>query len=500
MSAILKKKEIILLSILLLISVFFRFYQIRGYQVFLGDEGRDVIVMRKIFTEKKVPFLGPSASVGGFYLGPVYYWMAAPFLFLSRFDPVGPAYMVAALGLLTVFVIYKFLRDTLGLWPAYFASLLYAVNPLVVRYSRSSWNPNPLPLFSLLVFYFIYLGIKSKKLYYFFLSGACLGVAVQLHYLAVILVALSAVTVLVNNIPKNYLKILPLGIAGFLITFSPFLLFEIYNKFPNFKTILEFTTRGTTVKYNNLNLPWMIFDLGNSFLSELAKLFNNISTKLSFLAFTISGLIFLWKYRKDQEKRLFISIVLVWFIGGIALLRLYSGQIYDYYFGFMFPAPFLLFAVLVYFLWNNVYLRLISVLIVVMLAAFFINNGFYRTIPNHQIDQTEDIASFVIDKSESKPFNFALISDHNSDHAYRYFLEIKNHKPVELTDMVTGRLLVICESKKCEPLGNPAWEIVGFGRAEIQNEWSLEKYGIKVFLLNHWPGAPSPEGKPAQKG
>ena len=164
MPKIIKHYQLIILALLILVAIFFRFWQIRDYVVFLGDEGRDMIVMRDIFVKKHLPFLGPTASVGGFYLGPIYYWMAAPFLFLANFDPVGPSYFVAALGVATVFLLYKFLKEEIGFWPAIVSSFLYATAPLIVRYSRSSWNPNPLPFFSLLMIYFLYLAIKKQKL------------------------------------------------------------------------------------------------------------------------------------------------------------------------------------------------------------------------------------------------------------------------------------------------------------------------------------------------
>ncbi|KKR77239.1 MAG: hypothetical protein UU19_C0015G0001, partial [Candidatus Curtissbacteria bacterium GW2011_GWD1_40_8] len=106
-----KPIQLTLLILLILVATFFRFWQIGDYVVFLGDEGRDMIVMREIFTQGHLPFLGPTASVGGFYLGPIYYWMAAPFLWLSNYDPVGPAYFVAIVGVLTVFLLFKFLKD-----------------------------------------------------------------------------------------------------------------------------------------------------------------------------------------------------------------------------------------------------------------------------------------------------------------------------------------------------------------------------------------------------
>lgn len=181
-----RKKIPWLLVIILVIAAFFRFYQIRDYIVFLGDEGRDAIVVRDIL-QGNLTLLGPTASVGGFYLGPIYYYMMAPFLLLSNFDPVGPAYLIALLGVATVFLVYlfgkRFFHQTVGLSAAW----LYAIAPLTVRYSRASWNPNPLPFFSLLGIYWLNLGVKLKRKLYLFLAGVCLGVVWQLHYLALIL-------------------------------------------------------------------------------------------------------------------------------------------------------------------------------------------------------------------------------------------------------------------------------------------------------------------------
>src|SRR5690349_12031784 len=57
--------------------------------------------------------------------------------------------------------------------------------------------------------------------------------------------------------------------------------------------------------------------------------------------------IFLWQlYKLIQEKkkeRLFqYSLIFLWFFLGILLFGFYKKPIYDYYFGFMFPASFLL--------------------------------------------------------------------------------------------------------------------------------------------------------------
>lgn len=104
------------------------------------------------------------------------------------------------------------------------------------------------------------------------------------------------------------------------------------------------------------------------------------------------------------------------------------------------------------------------------------------------------IAEFVMTKTDAKPFNFAITSGGNSDHAYRYFFTLWNHPPVIIQDpqhdpqrnTVTDQLFVVCESVPCEPLGNSLWEIAGFGRAEIVGKWKVSV--VEVYKLVHYKG------------
>jgi 4-amino-4-deoxy-L-arabinose transferase-like glycosyltransferase len=495
-----RRIQIFFIVLIIAATAFFRLWQIRDYVVFLGDEGRDMIVMRNMILEKRPVFLGPTASVGGFYLGPIYYWMAVPFLALFNFDPVGPSVMVALFGIGTVILLLKFLKESIGFWPAALVSLLYATAPLIVRYSRSSWNPNPLPFFALLLIYSTYLGIRKKNIYYFLAAGASFGISIQLHYLAVMLIPVAALIVLLNLNFRKWPQALGLAAAGAFVTFSPFLLFEIKHGFPNFTTILEFVTRETTHGYKTINFIWLISNFGNILLEEITRLKGSVITIVAFWTMAISVALGFIANRKDRDKKLIFSIALVYFVGGLFFLRYYTGQVFDYYFGFMFPAPFIAAGLIYYMLWQKTIGKVLAAAITIVALGYFISQGFYRSPPNKLIDQTENVADFVIEKTNGKPYNFALITDHNSDHAYKYFLEIKGHKPQELETLVTDQLLVVCESKTCAPLGHPIWEIAGFGRAEIDGEWELPDIGIKVIRLTHWPQAPSPAGKPAQKG
>ncbi|KKQ34206.1 MAG: hypothetical protein US51_C0048G0003 [Microgenomates group bacterium GW2011_GWA2_37_6] len=113
---------------------------------------------------------------------------------------------------------------------------------------------------------------------------------------------------------------------------------------------------------------------------------------------------------------------------------------------------------------------------------------------NNQIDQVKGIALFVLEKTEGRPFNFAIAGTGNSDHAYRYFFKLAGQEPVIIKgiledperESVTDQLLVICETFPCSPLGESSNDIAGFGRGEIVDEWDVSV--IKVYKLRHYTG------------
>ena len=194
----------------------------------------------------------------------------------------------------------------------------------------------------------------------------------------------------------------------------------------------------------------------------------------------------------DMQK---YSLLLLWFSLGIFLFGFYKKPIYDYYFGFLFPLPFLLVGNLL----SNLSTRskrwkIVSIVIFIVLLLINLSGIPFRSLPNRQLVQVKEISQFVLSKTDGKSFNFGLITKGNSDHGYRYFFTLENRAPVTIETMendprrttVMNQLLVVCEATPCEPLGNPIWEIAGFGRAEIEGEWNTSV--VKVYKLTHYKG------------
>ena len=488
-------REMIGLLMILGIGAFFRFYRIREYLVFLGDEGRDMLVAKRMLTELRPVLLGPITSVGGMYLGPMYYYFMTPFVWLFGYDPVGPAIMVALIGIATIFLVYKTGKDFFDTPTGLISALLYATSPLVIIYSRSSWNPNVLPFFAILTVYFLLDIYVHKRIEKIFFVGLTLGIAIQLHYLSLILFALTFVVLVLSRSVLTIKRIIQL-VIGFLITFSPFILFELRHSFPNTRTLLQFVTKSG----NDSTFAFRSFF--DRFISTSVRLFERLITvepgvyavfSILCVSICIGGLYIFKKYRKSKTAVVVppgLPIIVMWLGIGIFAYSFYQGAVYDYYLTPVFAAPILLTGFVLSFIYRSHILGKGLVFCVVGLLLFsHMKHSPHRIEPNNLVNQTESIARFVYEKAEEKPYNFALIAAGNSDHAYRYFLELWGNPPVTIINEVddpersslTPQLLIVCEDKQCQPLGHSKWEIAGYGSAEVAGAWDLEL--VKVIRL-----------------
>lgn len=515
----------ILLLVTLLIAGFLRLYKISDYMTFLGDEGRDALVVYNIL-HGKLTLLGPTSSVGGFFLGPIYYYFMVPFLWFYNFDPVGAAIMVGLFGIATVWLTYKIGTEFFGETAGLLAGVLYAISPLVIAYSRSSWNPNLMPFFTLITLYVLYKAVAEKKILLLFISGLLFGIVMQLHYLATFVAVIIASYIvltrviwrdkkntlqLASQIFKDYLFLF----IGFIVGWLPFLAFEARHGFPNARSILNFVFHS-----QNVGGDGKFFD---TIINVFFRLFGRLITKFPppeqislqehtsvaiwyylTLALGLCGIWFLYKrlvneYKTKDKKLAQVILISVWFFMGIFLFGFYKKPIYDYYFGFMFPLPFLLVGLTLSSLLKTEFitkglLKIISIIIIAVLIWINLQGISFRYAPNRQKDQVKQIANFVLSKTDGKPFNFALITLGNSDHGYRYFFRLANKEPVTILSpavdpervSVTDQLLIVCEEHNCKPLGHPLWEVAGFGRAEIVGEWQVSV--VKVYKLTHYQG------------
>ncbi len=499
---------------IIIVGAYLRLYRISEYMTFLGDEGRDMLVIKRMIVDHKFTLLGPTASVGGFFLGPIYYYFMLPFVWAWGLSPVGAAVMVALFGTATIYLVYRAGRDMFDEWVGIGAASLYAVSPLVIAYSRSSWNPNLVQFFSMALIYLLWLSVARARPKLLFWVGVVLGIGLQLHYLFLFLFVVAGVWYVLFGRTKAWVRYYLLGLVGLLIGYGPFLAFELRHGFPNTIAIVNFLRGGegtgldvTRLWANIADVTYRLFGRLVLRLPPPEQLVNvpehvgyawSVGTKFSIFASVGLVVSYLVGWLKAAyAKKHGLVLLLLWFIIPLMLFGFYKKGIYDYYFGIFFALPFLLVALTLRSMYLGVMGKLIAV--VALFGLLYLNweGRPFKFAPNNQLAQARMIAQAAYEKTEGKPYNFALLANFNSDHAYRYFFEVWGNPPVTIENVendplrrtVTEQLIVICELPECKPLGHPLWEIAGFGRADIIGEWPVSF--VKIMKLVHYQGEAS---------
>jgi 4-amino-4-deoxy-L-arabinose transferase-like glycosyltransferase len=494
--------EFWILVAILAVSAFCRLYKIDQYMTFLGDEGRDAIIVRRIFTELHPPLIGPGTSVGNLYLGPLYYYMMAPALLIANFSPIGPAVQIALLGVVTVGFVWwvgrKWFNTTVGLT----AAGLFAISPTVINYSRSSWNPNIMPFFALLSIYSIWKVWHEQKYNWLIVLGLSFAAVLQSHYLGLLLTPTIFIFWLLAyfkakkaNAAKVFIGKSFIALTGFILLMSPLFFFDLRHNWMNARSMYAFLVASpTTVSLS----PWTAISklpmVLNLFTSSVVAGKNVVGTFIT-SAIMVIGIIWVFVTVYLKKKSLKIAgeywLILSWIGFGLVGLALYKQSIYDHYFGFLFPAPFILIGVLIYMLVSGgKVLKWLGFILLSYLIAINLFGSPLLKSPHRLLQGALDAAKTIEEKSDGKPFNLAVISDNNYEAGYEYFLLKDNYPVVEIDpqkpDTITNQLFVVCEllpSSKCDPTHNPKAQVASFGWSKIEGKWYID--ATVVYKLVH---------------
>jgi 4-amino-4-deoxy-L-arabinose transferase-like glycosyltransferase len=464
-----KGKEQWFLLALLVIAIFLRYYKLGELYTFLGDQGRDVLIARDIIRLKNFPFIGPIASAGDFYLGPFYYYFIAPALLLSFFDPIGPVIFVAFLGVVTCFLIYFVTKKFFGTGSAVITSLIYTISPLVVGQTRFSWNPNPIPFFTLSLFFLLMQFLVTKKRLYLRLAFGCLAILLQLHYLAFIMLPVVVIFLLFN---RKKLKASDWfwGIGILIISFLPLIFFDLKHNFVNYRGLSAYflQTIGARGGTQTIFINRMVSYFVDRFIILHQEFYHYPEKTIGlWILVTISIFstiqLFVNYYRRRRSQDLWL---LIWLMVGLFMFSFYQGTLHSYYLSIFLPLPALLAGSLLGPLVNDKNKIIAFIIVLLLLPSLFNmarqNYSYLKRKGNINIRAIRQTVLEIKQKSNGQPFNFSLLAEQNYDSSYRYFFDIYS-LPAEYTTQVTNQLFVACEQlDSCHPEGNPKWEIALF--------------------------------------
>jgi 4-amino-4-deoxy-L-arabinose transferase-like glycosyltransferase len=495
------RKEFWILVFILAVAAFCRLYKIDQYMTFLGDEGRDVIVVRRIFTELHPPLIGPGTSVGNMYLGPLYYYMMAPALLLADFSPVGPAVLVAVLGVITVGFVWWVGREWFPAkdgqgrisWAGLIAAGLYAISPTVIIYSHSSWNPNIMPFFALLSVYSIWRVWKNREYKWLIVLGVAYAFVLQSHYLGLLLAPTLLIFWYLSRAPKRYALY---AASIFVVLMSPLLIFDLRHNFMNAKALYTLiASHDGTVSISVRQLITKIPGVLNQINVSLVGGSNLVIGEIVSMVFLIvlMALIYINVVKRRSLKKVNPAVYLLfsWLFFGLIGFAFYKLPIYDHYFGFLFPVPFLIIGAVGQSIQSNKNLlaKIVFYVFCFGLVAVNLLNNPLRYAPNKQLARSQDVSKFILGKAQGQPFDLAVLAERNYEDGYRYFLELWGgtvmHADRWDQKTIVNQLFVVCEleEKKCDPTHSSKAEVANFGMSKVEDWWEVA--GVNIYKLSH---------------
>ncbi|QQS44375.1 glycosyltransferase family 39 protein [Candidatus Roizmanbacteria bacterium] len=463
------KKEIVILLAIFLIGAFLRIYRMDELAVFLADQASDSTKVFNI-THGDLTLLGPITSVGGFYNGPIVYYLMAPFFFLMNNHPLSGTVFQTTLSLLTIpliFLIGKKIKNTeVGL----IAAFLFAISPLMVEYSRAAFNSYPAVFFSTLILYLFVTIDERFRMVRYAVLGLCIGWIIQMHYFTSVFVAVALAFPWLTSVKIKKVHYYLLLLAGFIIGISPFLLFEVRHEFLNIKLMIRYFSASPLQERSLLHgliiwpkmIGYLIF--GN----------NIVMGGLGMISLPI----YLYTILKKKPRLIenLIPILLLFFF--VFLVGIGYGRYMQLHYVISFhTAFFLLSALALYYVLKK---KLFFITAVGALLILLNMQAWNLHLDKHYDQDGLNIADFrtaaeIISKDNPiDSFNVAMHAQgDNRAMPLRYALLLKDIHPEPYENYSNIDLLYFI-SRKDDPIQKQVmWEYTAFGPSRVTKSWEV---------------------------
>ncbi len=457
------RKSHLLLLLIIILAAFIRFYKIEQLAVFLSDQASD---STKVFQMTKGHFtlLGPITSVGGFYNGPIVYYLMLPFYWILKGEPVAGTVFQTVLQLSTIplmFLLGKRLKnETVGL----ISSILFTISPLMVDYSRAGFNSLPAIFFSCLILYIFLQLIDKFSLLKGLLLGIFIGFILQMHYLTISVLIFVFIYPLIFQ--KNIFKIryYTTITAGIIIGLSPFLLFELRHNFLNINLFLKYFFSEKASSWSFIHS----FDVWPKTISEL--LFGGYFIAIAIIVYIIKSLFI----TKGKETKPYVLLFLCVFI-----VSLIYGKPLERHYIIVFHTPLILLFSLAIF---NSAKGNMKIIILFMLLLLILNSSRWNLEKeNHPIQKGMAIGDFrktakIINEDKKNIYNVAMHTQgDNRAMPLRYMLLLLNDQPLDYEHYGEANELYFIIPRNENIKDQTMWEYTSFSSSNVVNKWEINK-------------------------
>lgn len=471
--------------LLLIVAAVLRLYRLEGFITFLGDQGRDTIIIKRIATLEHLPAIGPPSSIGMIFLGPFFYYLMAPFLLLARFNPVGMAYATAAMALISIIFFFVKIKREINFAVALIFTTLVSLSYVNIEYSRFAWNPNLLPFFAFATLYFWYRTLQAKRWHDAVAFGLLFGFSVQLHHLAFLMalpVALTFIeTIWHDKHKKPYWISAAFSICAFLVAIFPLILFDLKHDFLNSLNFIKLFTEKNVVA--NDSLLYRILDTNNYFFSFIFQ--SDLNRYFSLLLLVLLAVLYVYM-RRNRKIPLLVTVNAYHVLTYILIFSVLTSPRYPHYFNSVYLSFFL---TLAYLGWQSFKQPIFKYAVIgLFLIVFTFLNlkqiTFFANEPNYQIQEAKTVADSILKRVKAHPYQIVSLPATESNGHIRYYLEVDGERPMpEDSFDQPAEIFAIC-SGPCEPVGNAQYQLAAFKNGRIAESWHVMH--VTIYRIVHF--------------
>ena len=318
------------LILILLISSFFRFYNLTQKVGFEYDQEATAWAAKQLLVDHKPVLLGMKTSVGNIFIGPLYFYLYSLPMVITRMNPIGQFFLSSLIGVLTTLIIYLVGKSIYNKRVGLFAGFFHAISMVFIGWERPVWNVSGILLLSVIIYYLYYKINQNRK--YWPLLFFAIGIFLHFHFTGIFYIPVTILFIgylLINKkIKKDDIKFIFIGLILLFTTFLPLIIFDLRHGFINSSNLAAFLSGEGGNKFEFINKIPQILQ-------------NEISVTTSFLHLPLYlnilllAVIFIVHF-KIHKSLFYINAILF----GVVLLgfSMFRGQVTNYYYLILFPA------------------------------------------------------------------------------------------------------------------------------------------------------------------
>lgn len=461
---------------ILLLGAFLRMFHLLSHTEFLGDQGRTMLVMRHFVDDGIIPLVGPSTQ-SGHNLGPIFYYLLFPGYVMTH-SPLGVSFWMAFLGVVSLYVVYATGRRMFGMVPARYMSALWAVSPVIISADRVIWEPNLVPLFSILFAYLLYRAYSEWKAMIWMFLGVVVGILIQLHYPNIYFMALTGLCLLAAQVfgkrsVRDVVNASVWWLLGWTLSMLPFLYYEYTVGFRDIIGISSIMGAGGA-HMGKRAMVAAILDYAYRVFGRFAPHMSRMPAAVLLFLSTIFVL-----YRPHKKNMFF----LVWLLGGIIAMTRYKEVVHDHFLYFLVPVPFLLVGSYISSLRHRVWTLVVYGMLILLCGYQLIQTDVFR-YDHNDISRASQSVAYIQSKIGMSPFSFTLVNSRSySDLHYRYYMEVFGMSPKGATSSGYTNLFLVCDREECPT----TQEITSVSEVPILcYEEHCKQYYPSIHLLTEW--------------